>query len=209
MKQWMFLVVFLFSFATAFSQKQKEAKDLLDRATEKFQSKQGAELSFSSSTFQLNQLKGEVEGSLFIKGESFMLKTVEMQTWYDGKTQWSLIFDMEEVNITNPTEEELAEINPYQLIKLYKKGYSYLLGQEKSNSQEVILKAQDRSKNYQTIHVWLNKTSFEPTSLQVETKDKTINKIVIRQIKTNLSLSDSLFKFNEASFPDADIIDLR
>lgn len=209
MKQWIVLVVFLFSFATAFSQKQKEAKDLLDKATEKLQSKQGSELSFSSSTFHFNQLKGEVDGHLYIKGESFMLKTEEMQTWYDGETQWSLIFDMEEVNITNPTEEELLEINPYQLLQLYQKGYSYVLGQEKSNNQEIILKAQDKFRNYQVIRVWLNKTSFEPTSLQVETRDNTTNKIIIRQIKTNVRLVDSLFKFNKASFPEVDIIDLR
>lgn len=209
MKQWMVLVVFIFSFATAFSQKQKEAKGLLNKATEKLQSKQGAELSFTSSTFQMGQLKGEVEGVLYIKQEAFMLKTEEMQTWYDGKTQWSLIFKMEEVNITNPTEEELVEINPYQLLKLYKKGYSYVLGKTNQNNQEIILKAQDRSRDYQTIHVWINKSSFDPTFLQVETKDKTTNKIVIKQIKTNVRLSDSLFQFDEASFPDVDIIDLR
>lgn len=209
MKQWIAIAVVLCSFTTAFSQKQKEAKTLLDKTTELLQTSTGIELSFSSSVYQINSLKGSAEGNLFLKGESFMLRTDEMQTWYDGKTQWSLIFDMEEVNVSNPTEEELQEINPYQLLKLYRKGYSYVLGQQNTSSQEVILKAQSKDKNYQTIHVWINKKNFEPTLLNVYTKDNTQSKIEIKHIRKNVNLPASMFKFNEKDFPDVDIIDLR
>ena len=84
-----------------------------------------------------------------MRGNKFVLETDEMKTWYNGECQWSLIFDMEEVNLSEPTQEELTEINPYELLNLYKKGYSssYL----DATDRVVLLKSKDSKKNFQEI----------------------------------------------------------
>lgn len=209
MKTWVTLGLIILSFTTGFSQKDKDAKIILDKATALFTEDKGVEVSFNTSSYQQGALKGQTEGKLYLKKESFVIQTTEMQTWYDGKTQWSLIFDMEEVNVSNPTEEELQEINPYRLLNLYRKGYSYQLGEKIADRQEVVLKAQDKNKEFQTITVWVNTKLYEPSSFEVVLRDGTVNKVGIKQIKKNLILKDGFFKFNESQYPDAEIIDLR
>lgn len=34
----------------------------------------------------------------------------------------------DEVNVSNPTQEELQQINPYTFLYMYQKGFSYKLG---------------------------------------------------------------------------------
>lgn len=210
MKRLILTLTLLLPFLGVYSQKNKDAKYLLDNATALLQKEGGIKTSFYSSTYKGGIMEGDTKGVLYLKGEKFVLETNEMKTWYDGKYQWSLIFEMEEVNVSEPTEEELQEINPYQLLKLYKKGYSYSLsGNVKNGAIEVLLKAQDKSRNYQQIKVWINQTSYEPNLLEVMTKDNRIAKIQIKEFSKGIKLSDALFRFNNEDYPDADIIDLR
>lgn len=209
MKTLILTFIMLLPFSSIFGQKDKVAKEVLDKVVNLLHKEGDIQASFSTSVYQNNSIQSETMGVLWLKNESFVLETKEMKTWYNGKYQWSLIFDMEEVNISEPTEEELMEINPYQLLKLYKKGYIYALGDKTSKSQEVILKSQDKNKNFQIIRIWIDTNSYEPTSLEVLSKDKSLTKIKITEFKKKLNLSNSFFKFHQTEYPDVEIIDLR
>ena len=60
-----------------------------------------------------------------LKGNRFYLNSGGIQSWFDGTTQWSYLESSEEVNVSNPTPEELQTINPYALLSIYKSGYNY------------------------------------------------------------------------------------
>ena len=58
-------------------------------------------------------------GTFLMKGEKFTFSSNEIQVYFDGKTQWAYMPEINEVSITNPTEKELAQTNPLALLQAY------------------------------------------------------------------------------------------
>ena len=54
----------------------------------------------------------------------FTRSTPEALTWFNGTTQWTYVERNDEVNVTNPTGEELQFTNPALLLNSYKKGFT-------------------------------------------------------------------------------------
>lgn len=52
-------------------------------------------------------------GSLTMHGRSFRLKMFTIDAAYDGKTMYMYAPDVDELTLTNPTEQELVETNPF------------------------------------------------------------------------------------------------
>ena len=79
------------------AQTNKKAAEVLDKVLAEWSESSGIRADFI----------GTENGFLLIKGKKFYLNNGSIQSWYDGKTQWSYVADTEEVNISHPTNEEL------------------------------------------------------------------------------------------------------
>ena len=62
-------------------------------------------------------------GTLTIAGDRFIISSPQVSSWYDGKTQWTYSTQTGEVNITEPTPEELQQVNPFAIISSFRKLY--------------------------------------------------------------------------------------
>ena len=111
------------------------AKEVLDKTAATVSDKSGAQASFTINGQNMN-----ASGTIAIKGKKFHATTAQATIWFDGKTQWTYMKNNDEVNISNPTESQLAAINPYNFIYLYKKGYNYTM-EKKGGNFVVNLKA--------------------------------------------------------------------
>ncbi len=74
-------------------------------------------------TISVRAPEGNSNGSICLKDDKFLLETEGMTTWFDGRTQWSYLASSDEVNVSEPTPEELQGINPYAWLSLYKKDF--------------------------------------------------------------------------------------
>ena len=201
--RWLVLVALSFiiyhlSFSFAYGQ---SAKEVLDKTAAVVSAKNGAQASFS--------IKGDdfsTSGTIAIKGRKFHATTPQAVVWFDGKTQWTYVKKNDEVNVANPSESELAAINPYSFIYMYKKGYSYTLTKKGAN-YEIHLKATDKKRSIQELFLVINQKTSVPSRIRLKQK-KEWTTIDIQNFKTS-SLSDGLFRFNSKDFPSAEIIDLR
>lgn len=184
-----------------FAQKDKQAQEILDKTAVALKAAGGIRATFN----------GTSQGTLLLKGEQFYLNSGGIQSWFDGKTQWSYVEQNEEVNISNPTPEELQTINPYSLLSLYKNGYTYkYIGNKNRNGQsgyEVTL-TPEKKQDIASILVFVTK-SYQPLYIKVTSKNKSVNEIIINSFQTNQSLNDDTFKFDKKKFPHAEVIDLR
>ena len=162
-----------------------------------------------------NGIRADFEGSetgfLLLKGEKFYLNNGNVQSWYDGKTQWSYVADTEEVNISHPTLEELQGINPYLILMRYKTDFNYTYkGSQTRNGvkgHEIVLTPK-HSKQSEVIRVFISKT-YHPLAMKMEQNGQTLSEINVTSYKTDQKLEDGMFRFNKSLFPNAEIIDMR
>lgn len=156
MRKYIFSVLIaLLSLPVIAQQQQSQAKAVLEKTAEAFKKAGGVRADFTLKAVNDGHLEGRENGIIQLKGEKFMLKTSETTTWFDGKTQWSYMVRNDEVNVSNPTQEELQQINPYTFLYMYQKGFSYKLGTVKVYQGkavwEVILTANDKSKSWKVL----------------------------------------------------------
>ena len=192
-----FLLFYLFTFLPLNAQ---TAKEVLDKTAATVSAKQGAQASFTISGQSMN-----ASGTIAIKGKKFHATTAQATIWFDGKTQWTYMKNNDEVNISNPTESQLAAINPYNFIYLYKKGYNYTM--EKKGGNFVVHLTATGKKSIQEMSLTIGQKSYTPSQIRYKTA-KGWTTIDIRNFKT-ANLADGMFRFNSKDFPHAEVIDLR
>ena len=80
-----------------------------------------------------------------------------MKTWFDGHTQWSYVASADEVNVSEPTQEELQTLNPYAWLSLYKQGYRLKLssvgGKQDKSVYYITMTAADKRKDPESLSV--------------------------------------------------------
>lgn len=201
MKRTYLLVLILFLSVSLSAQKDKQAREILDKTTNALQQAGGIRATFG----------GTGNGTLLLKGNQFYLNSGGIQSWFDGKTQWSYLESSEEVNVSNPTPEELQTINPYALLSIYKNGYNYKYAGTKSRNGkqgfEVILTPENKQ-DITSITLFVSQT-YQPLYIKVEQNNKSANEIIVTSYQTNQPLDNATFKFDKKKFPNAEVIDLR
>lgn len=193
--------ILLFSLFVCLSLSAQTAKQVLDKTAAVVSAKSGAQASFAIKGDQMNS-----SGTIAIKGRKFHATTPQATVWFDGKTQWTYLKKNEEVNVANPSEAELAAINPYSFIYMYKKGYSYTMT-KKGNNYEIHLTATDKKRGIQEMYLVVNQKTSVPSQIRMRQK-KGWTTISISNFK-QAKLSDGIFHFNSKDFPNAEVIDLR
>ena len=183
------------------AQTDAKAAEVLDKVLEDLSDSNGIRADF----------EGSETGFLLLKGEKFYLNNGNVQSWYDGKTQWSYVADTEEVNISHPTLEELQGINPYLILMRYKTDFNYTYkGSQTRNGvkgHEIVLTPK-HSEQSEVIRVFISKT-YHPLAMKMEQNGQTLSEINVTSYRTDLKLEDGMFKFNRSLFPNAEIIDMR
>ncbi|RHI91377.1 MULTISPECIES: LolA-like putative outer membrane lipoprotein chaperone [Phocaeicola] len=201
MKRTYLLVLILFLSVSLSAQKDKQAREILDKTANALQQAGGIRATF----------EGTGNGTLLLKGNRFYLNSGGIQSWFDGKTQWSYLESSEEVNVSNPTPEELQTINPYALLSIYKNGYNYKYAGTKSRNGkqgfEVILTPENKQ-DITSITLFVSQT-YQPLYIKVEQSNKSANEIIVTSYQTNQPLDNATFKFDKKKFPNAEVIDLR
>ena len=214
MRKYIFSVLIaLLSLPVIAQQQQSQAKVVLEKTAEAFKKAGGVRVDFTLKAVNDGHLEGRENGIIQLKGE-FMLKTSETTTWFDGKTQWSYMVRNDEVNVSNPTQEELQQINPYTFLYMYQKGFSYKLGTVKVYQGkavwEVILTANDKKQELESITLYVTKSTYEPVYIQLQQRgQKTRNEITVTAYQTGLDYADHVFTFDRKAYPTAEVIDLR
>ena len=183
------------------AQTDRKAEEVLDKALSELSKTSGIRADFA----------GTEQGFLLLKGEKFYLNSGGIQSWYDGKTQWSYVADTEEVNISHPTREELQAINPYLILMRYKTDFDYnYKGTQTRNGvkgHEIVLTPK-HSGNREVIRVFTSH-SHQPLAIKVEQDGRTMSEINVIKYQTNQKLEDGMFRFNKSLYPNAEIIDMR
>ena len=183
------------------AQTDKKTEEILDKVLEELRESSGIRADFG----------GTENGFLLLKGEKFYLNNGSIQSWFDGKNQWSYVADTEEVNISHPTSEELQSINPYYILNNYKNEYTYQykgsLTRNGIKGHEIVL-APKQAGGQEVIRFFISKSN-QPLALRFEKNGQTLSEINVTSYQGNQQLKDEIFRFNRSLYPNAEIIDMR
>ena len=202
-----YLIILLFFSllsVTPTSAESVTAMEVLDFAAAKVRKDGGLKVEYAIKA------DGKTEsGTLSMQGSKFHCTMPGLMTWYDGKTLWSYVTANEEVNVSEPSSSEVAKINPYAFLSIYKKGYTAKFGKSTADCYEVVLTAQNA------------KTSITSMIIRVSRKDKQIKytkltnsrngsaEISVKSYRKGQKFTASSFRFDKKKYPQAEVIDLR
>lgn len=212
MKTRLFIITILLAFVSSLT--AQNAKSILDKASDAYRKAGSVTATFTlDSKDTKTQNVYSYDGTAHMKGDKFKIEIPDAITWFDGKTQWVYIKDTDEVNITEPTGEELQSISPSVLFNIYKKGFdlSYK-GERKSGGKtvyEIELSPQKKAGEFTKIIVQIEKSSYIFHKITLIDKNDLENTLTIRKYQIENMFSDDLFKFNKNDYSSAEIIDLR
>lgn len=213
MRKYIFSIWIALLTLPVFGQQQAQAKAVLDKTAAAFEKAAGVKATFTIQAFSQGRTLGTSSGTIQLKGDKFLLRTPEVITWFDGETQWSYLVESEEVNISLPTPEELQSMNPYALLYLYRKGFSYQMGASQTyhgkQTYEVVLTATNQKEPLLRMVLYVTKDTYQPVGIVAETRSKNKSEITVTDYQAGLKYTDAMFAFDKKQYPRAAVIDLR
>ena len=182
------------------------ARDILRRAADAFRRSGGV-----SASFSVRSPEGNSTGVIRLRGEKFVLEAGGMTTWFDGHTQWTYLSESDEVNISEPTDEELQTLNPYAWLSLYDRGYDLkLLPADASDIYKVEMVARSPEAQVSRLVLWLDKSGLQPVKFSLTLAGSVEpTEITVGNYRTGQTYADAMFAFNPREYPTAEVIDLR
>lgn len=192
----------------------QNAKEILDKANKAYNDAGIITTSFTINTEDTkNKVTYTQDGKAYLKGNKFKIDVPDGITWFDGKTQWVYVKGSDEVNVSNPTGEELASVSPAILLNLYKTGFKLnYKGEKKENGKTVYsveLIPESKKSEFSKIYVNIDKATNLFTSIKMFDKNGFNNELIVNKIQSKTNLPENTFTFNKSEYPKVEIIDLR
>lgn len=151
---------------------------------------------------------GSSSGYIKLQRQKFVINMGGTITWFDGKTMWTYVKANDEVNVTNPSSDAVAKMNPYAFLSFYKKGYTAKMGKSTAKEHEVILTGKQGSP-FKKVVIRLNKSTRYPFVITMTSSKDASTTIRCNSFLKNQKYKDSTFQFNKKNYPNAEIVDLR
>lgn len=210
----LFILVYLLILPQLTAQNREDARAILDKTYRAYQASEGIQLSFTTSSLDQNGNPSDTQiGEAFIKGDQFKLAMETMDIWFDGTTQWVLMKEVNEVNISQPTEQELASISPMALLGMYRTGYSLKKPVPATingkNSFLIEMTPLEKNRDFKAVSVAIDKITHTLVQAILTFSNDLKTQIDITKYNANYHYPDSEFTFNPMDHPGVEIVDLR
>ncbi len=191
----------------------QDAKAILDNLSKKTTSYNSIKATFDynmkNSTDNIDETQ---KGSLITQGDKYHLNISTHEVISNGKTIWTVLNDVEEVQINDVDDEDEEDyISPSNILKLWEKGFKYKYDKEitlNGVATHVINLYPENpgDKSFHTIKLYVKKAALEPAQIVIKGKDGTDFTYTINTFQTNLNLPANTFTFKKSGY---EVIDLR
>lgn len=199
----------------ATAQRDKQAEEVLDSVSEKYQSLNGLTATFEYTYSAAPGDEGQSKiGEVAVKGNKYKLVLDDQEIYNNGKTVWTYIKsnNFKEVTI-NTVEEDMEELTPSNIYNIYRKGYNYkLLGEKKLNGitvQQIELTAEKRKSQFQRIKLFVDKAKKDLMGWEIQDDMGGVFSYQFKETNTQVNLPVSTFVFDVQKHPEVEVIDLR
>lgn len=188
-----------------------DAMKVLDIAADRIRKAGDIEIEYKASIFSGATEKASATGTMWLRENQMKLDAEGITTWYDGKTRWCYVPTSNEVNIDEPSKKEMAAMNPYTFMGIYKKGFKMNVKETVLRGEavyEVYLKARYAKMDVKEIYVDIRKSDYQPLCIRVR-ESNDWQRVSITNFKSNLKFENEFFTFPTNDYPNVLINDMR
>jgi outer membrane lipoprotein-sorting protein len=204
------IVLFINSIFNLDAQKTPDSEELINRFIQSIQSS-AIHSGFSITSTEKNALNSQrFSGKLLLKGNQFYLEMEDMLVWFNGKTQWVYLKQSNEVSITEPSEEEIAEVNPVAVLTAFK-AKSNLRKANSSNPQNVKIEMTPRKKgeSFSKVEAEFVKSGGNLSLIRIHYTNGSKHEIQLNNYRLQSQIPAGSFVFDKSRFKNVIINDLR
>ncbi len=155
-----------------------------------------------SASYSMNGSKG----TIVMQGAKFRILANDVKSWFNGKTQWTYSDQTGEVNIIDPTAQDLQMTNPLAAAKSLKDAFA--MTSLKAKSGYAIKLTPKKKGNVKSITLYISK-AYVLTAADYVTNNGTY-KLKLTNYKTKQRYPASTFVFDKKLVPaGTEVVDLR
>lgn len=181
-----------------------DAISILDKALERFKSVPSV-----TAAYTLTASGEKVSGRVSFAGNKFTMTSPTLLTWFDGSTQWAYNKANNEVTVTEPSADELAQINPFSIIDNFRNAYTAKTLDSPTGFVKIQLTAKDPKAEISVAEVTINDKSLLPSQIVLTTRNKQSISIILSSVATGKKYNIKAFQFYAPNYPGVQIVDLR
>lgn len=204
MKKIVFLIFACFSLGIQ-GQNSQKAEQLLNEVSKKVSSYDNMVIDFKYSLENTSEnIHQETRGDASIKGDKYVLNFMGTTQLFDGKKVYTIIPEDEEINISNYVAEDENNITPSKMFTFYQDGYNFdwdiTQNVNGRTIQYVKLTPKDSESEVKNILLGIDKETKNIYNLIQTQPNGTKITITVKSFKTNQSLAQNLFTFDESRY---------
>tara|TARA_B100000989_G_scaffold140671_2_gene104663 strand:- start:2736 stop:3353 length:618 start_codon:yes stop_codon:yes gene_type:complete len=194
------LVFLIFMINSVLSQ---SAEDILEIAINK-----SLELNNSYYKFRVESVIDSplvpMTGELYTRGEKYFVDTENIDQIYDGETMFTIVHENQEILIGN-FDMSLFSLTPYKILNFFLEDHSLSVI---TNSKKHIIEAKRINENNIIYFISINSInhSIEKIEMKDTLSDSIINSFLTLTYDYNLSVPESLFKFDINNYENYTIV---
>ena len=194
-----------FMLISLISVQAQDAKSLLDEVSSKVKSYDNILIDFKYSLNNTKEnVKQDTRGNVTLKGESYVLNMLGVTRIFNGKTIYTIVPEDEEVTISTYNEQEDKSISASKMLTFYESGYNYkmdvLQNVKGRKIQFIKLSPIDSNAEIKDILLGIDMQTKHIYKLIQTDSSGTSYTITVNSFKTNQSISQNLFLFDEEKY---------
>jgi outer membrane lipoprotein-sorting protein len=199
------LIAFLIGFST--QAQDKKAKDLLNKVTAKVKSYDNISIDFKYSlTNAKENINQDSKGTVVMKGNQYVLNFMGITKIFDGKKNYTIVPEDEEITISKVDEKDDSAITPSKMLTFFNTGYKSSMDIVQNVSgkkiQYVKLTPTNAKDQRKEILVGIDsKTNLIYNVIEIAKKG-TKTTLTVNSFKTNQTLPKNQFTFVASKYPN-------
>lgn len=200
--------------AVVFGQNTKNAKEILDKVSQKTKSYSTINLTYSLVHTSPDGANDKTTGTMLMKGKKYKLSILDNVLYCDGTTLWTHMVEEKEVVVSKTDNDDSGMLNPSTVLTMYEKGFKYKFIQDRFEGSRAIyvidLYPENVEKSeYSKVRLSIDKDKSQLWKAEYFAKDGNKYTITVNTFKVNEQIPDASFVFDKAKNPGVKVIDER
>ena len=201
------ITVLCLLFITVITTQAQEAKTLLDEVSNKVRSYDNIAITFKYTLNNTKEnIKQDTRGDITMQGEKYILNMMGITRIFNGSTIYTIVPEDEEVTISTYNEQEDKGISVSELLTFYEHGYTTKMDVSQTvkgrKVQFIKLRPIDVNAEIKDILLGIDMQTKHIYKLIQTDSSGTNYTITISSFKTNQSISETLFIFDENKYKE-------